>query len=52
MRKLALYLVLAGMISAQLSVNGTVTDVEGQPLAGVQVFLKDTYLGTTTNLEL
>jgi len=51
MRKLALYLVLAGMISAQLSVNGTVTDVEGQPLAGVQVFLKDTYLGTTTNLD-
>lgn len=51
MRKLALYLVLAGLISAQLSVNGTVTDVEGQPLAGVQVFLKDTYLGTTTNLD-
>jgi len=39
-------------LAQSFSVSGTVTDAEtGEPLAGTQVLVKGTFVGTTTNLE-
>ncbi|MEM8599777.1 MAG: TonB-dependent receptor [Bacteroidota bacterium] len=37
--------------SAQGTLSGTVTDDEGQPLAGVNIVVQGTLFGTTTNLD-
>jgi len=51
MRIITLSLVLTSLLSAQSVFQGTVTDTDGESLPGVQVFLKDTYTGTTTSME-
>ena len=51
MRLLTLNLVLVGLLSGQTVFEGTVKDTDGEALPGVQVFLKDTYVGTTTSME-
>ena len=51
MRLLTLNLVLVGLLSGQTVFEGIVKDTDGEALPGVQVFLKDTYVGTTTSME-
>ena len=51
MRLMTLSLVFASLLSGQSVFQGTVTDTDGETLPGVQVFLKDTYVGTTTSME-
>lgn len=45
------FLLLLILISANLSaqIAGKVTDINGEPLAYVNIYLQDTYTGTTTN---
>ncbi|MEL7362679.1 MAG: TonB-dependent receptor, partial [Bacteroidota bacterium] len=43
--------VLPVAASAQGTLSGTVTDDEGQPLAGVNIVVQGTLFGTTTNLD-
>lgn len=38
-------------ISTGQSVSGTVTDEKGNPLIGANVYVEDTFIGTTTNLD-
>ncbi len=35
----------------QLTISGTVTDLRGEPLTGVNVVIKGTTIGTTTNID-
>lgn len=42
-------LLLAVGLSAQATISGTVTDREGQPLLGANLYLLETQQGTTTN---
>jgi len=52
MRLTKLLFLLIGFLSAQTDTyQGKIVDSEGEPLAGVQVFLKDSYNGTTTNAD-
>jgi TonB-linked SusC/RagA family outer membrane protein len=55
MKKLALLLFImilgVGIASAQKVVNGKVTDESGAPLIGVNVLVKDTNIGTITDLD-
>ena len=52
MRLTKLLFLLIGFLSAQTDTyQGKIVDSEGEPLAGVQVFLKDSYNGTTTNVD-
>ena len=51
MRLMTLSIVFASLLSGQSVFQGTVTDTDGETLPGVQVFLKDTYVGTTTSME-
>ena len=47
-----LLILLAGTVSAQTTVSGTVTDAaSGETLPGVNVLVRGTTIGTTTNLE-
>ena len=50
MQKLLLLIIL---VSANLSAQfvGQVTDIKGAPLASVNIYLKDTYIGATSNEE-
>jgi len=38
-------------LSAQVKVSGTVSDVNGEPLIGVNVVVKDAAIGTVTDVE-
>ena len=42
---------LVGNVTAQVNITGYVTDHKGQPIVGANVYLKDTYDGTSTDLE-
>ncbi|MDU1906389.1 MAG: TonB-dependent receptor [Dysgonomonas sp.] len=48
---LLLLLMTTSMIWAQHTVRGTVTDVSNEPLIGVSVKVKDTTIGTATDLD-
>ena len=49
---LALLILLAGTVSAQTTVSGTVTDAaSGETLPGVNVLVQSTTVGATTNLD-
>jgi iron complex outermembrane receptor protein len=51
MKKIILALILgfSGLLSAQNSVSGTVTNLENQPLSGVSVYAPELHKGTTTD---
>ncbi len=54
MRNILLWLLCMGMVIstyAQVSVSGTVTDEAGERIPGVNVILKGTAIGTTTDLN-
>ena len=42
---------LTTILTAQVSISGTIADDEGQPLAGANVFLAGTPLGSATNTD-
>ncbi|RPD98854.1 TonB-dependent receptor [Aureibaculum marinum] len=46
-----LIILLCNNIIAQTTISGTVTDKIGNPIAGANVYLENTYDGTTTNVE-
>ncbi len=48
---LLMLLALTILLNAQHTVTGTVTDINNQPLIGVNIAEKDTYNGTTTDLN-
>lgn len=48
---ISLLLLTSMGLQAQVKLTGKVTDVKGNPLPGVNVFLKDSYDGTSTNAE-
>ncbi len=51
---LVLFLVAALQVFAQSNdheVSGTVTEANGEPLIGVNVFVQGTTIGTTTNMD-
>jgi TonB-linked SusC/RagA family outer membrane protein len=48
---LLLMVTLAGAAWAQLDVSGTVTNVNGEPLIGVTVAIKNTNVGTATDID-
>jgi len=51
MKKLLLALILgySGLVSAQNSISGTVTNLENKPLAGVSVYAPELHKGATTD---
>ncbi|HJY12487.1 MAG TPA: carboxypeptidase-like regulatory domain-containing protein, partial [Flavobacterium sp.] len=51
MKKIILALILgfSGLLSAQNTVTGTVTDLQNQPLPGVSVYAPELHKGTTTD---
>ena len=51
MKKIILALILgfSGLLSAQNSVSGTVTDSQNQPMTGVSVYAPELHKGTTTD---
>ena len=51
MKKIILALILgfSGILSAQNSVSGTVTNLENQPMPGVSVYAPELHKGTTTD---
>lgn len=54
MKKVLCFLILGFFFSSQgilAQIKGTVSDKEGNPLAFVNIYLKDTYIGTTSNEE-
>jgi len=52
MKLTTLILILVGSLAAQAGTyQGKIVDSGGEPLVGVQVFLKDSYNGTTTNVD-
>lgn len=54
MKNLATILTLilsTGILSAQTTINGTVTDKSGNPISGANVFLEGTYDGSSTTDE-
>lgn len=46
-----IYAVVFGLFSviAFGQIKGTVTDIKGEPLAFVSIYIENTYIGTTTN---
>ncbi|MEM7102434.1 MAG: SusC/RagA family TonB-linked outer membrane protein [Bacteroidota bacterium] len=48
---LVVFLLLTGFAAAQFTATGTVTDEKDVPLIGVSVAVKNTSLGTVTNLD-
>lgn len=46
-----LLLLCTGAVAAQTTISGSITDKSGQPIPGVNVVLKDTYDGATTDPE-
>jgi hypothetical protein len=52
-RKLLLLisLLLNLLMTAQINISGTVFDLDGNPLEGASVYLNNTSIGTTTNME-
>ncbi|MEM0941122.1 MAG: carboxypeptidase-like regulatory domain-containing protein [Bacteroidota bacterium] len=44
-------LLLSAMIFGQYEISGMVTDESGEPLLGVNVYLKGTYTGATTDVD-
>jgi len=52
-RILLLYISLLSsfLITAQVNISGTVFDLDGNPLEGASVYLNNTSIGTTTNME-
>jgi hypothetical protein len=49
MKKITLLLFLFLSLSQFAQVKGTVTDAKGAPIAFVNIYVKDTYISTTTN---
>ena len=43
--------VITDIVTMDKTITGTVTDVEGNPLIGVNVLIKDSDLGTSTDLD-
>lgn len=48
---LILALSATSIVTAQTIIKGTVTDIKGQPLPGVNIFIQDTYDGTSTDVD-
>jgi len=49
MKKAILILILFFSISSFAQVKGTVTDSKGKPIAFANIYVKDTYISTTSN---
>ena len=47
----ALILGFSGLLSAQNSVSGTVSDLQNQPMPGVSVYAPELHKGTTTDVN-
>lgn len=48
---LFLWIASLGIFAQNITVRGTVTDSEGEPLAGVTVLIQGTASGTVTNVD-
>ena len=46
---LSLFLLMLSPVFGQTKISGKVTDQKKQPLPGVNIFIKDTYDGTTSD---